>query len=99
MLHVKRGALDFVDAVLGHLRISYTLEPDGGGTRFVRDLDLPAVSAAVEAVMDKQSAAGLAALRALLEREIPAEGRGPDGAGQGRTTRTGLPSPRSGEST
>jgi uncharacterized protein YndB with AHSA1/START domain len=64
-----RLVLDSTDAGIGHIRISYTVTEEPGGTRFVRELDLPPVSPPVEAAMHAQSAAGLAA---LLEREIPA---------------------------
>jgi uncharacterized protein YndB with AHSA1/START domain len=67
-----RLVLDCPDAGIGHVRIGYTLTEEPDGTRFVRELDLPALSARVEAAMHAQSAAGLAALAALLEREIPA---------------------------
>jgi uncharacterized protein YndB with AHSA1/START domain len=67
-----RLVLDSTDAGIGHVRISYTVGEEAGGTRFVRELDLPPVSPPVEAAMHAQSAAGLAALAALLEREIPA---------------------------
>ena len=66
-----RLVLDSTDAGIGHVRITYTLDSHGRGTRFARDLDLPAVSPAVEAAMHEQSQTGLAALVALLEREIP----------------------------
>jgi uncharacterized protein YndB with AHSA1/START domain len=69
-----RLVLESTDAGIGHVRITYTLEAHGRGTRFARDLDLPAVSPAVEAAMHDQSQAGLAALAALLEREIPEPG-------------------------
>jgi uncharacterized protein YndB with AHSA1/START domain len=68
-----RLVLDSTDAGIGHVRIGYTLTEQGRGTRFVRELELPALSAPVEAAMHEQSAAGLAALAKLLEREIPAE--------------------------
>jgi hypothetical protein len=42
--------------------------------RVVRILSLPPLPAPVEAAMHTQSAAGLTALGALLEREIPATG-------------------------
>jgi uncharacterized protein YndB with AHSA1/START domain len=67
-----RLVLDSTDAGIGHVRISYTVTREGDGTRFVRELDLPPLSAPVQAAMDEQSAAGLSALAALLEREIPA---------------------------
>jgi uncharacterized protein YndB with AHSA1/START domain len=69
-----RLVLESTDAGIGHVRITYSLEADGRGARFARDLDLPALSPAVEAAMHEQSRTGLAALAALLEREIPAPG-------------------------
>ena len=68
-----RLVLDSTDAGIGHVRISYTLSEHGRGTRFVRELDLPPLSAEVEAAMHEQSRAGLSALAALLEREVPPE--------------------------
>ena len=68
----RRLVLDSPDAGIGHVRITYTATPEPDGTRFVRELDLPPLPAPVQAAMHEQSATGLAALAALLEREIPA---------------------------
>lgn len=67
-----RLVLDAPGTGIGHLRIEYTLTPDGSGTRFVRELALPPLPPAITAVMDAQSQAGITALGELLEREIPA---------------------------
>ncbi len=66
-----RLVLDSTDAGIGHVRISYTVTQERDRTRFVRELDLPPLPALVHKAMHQQSAAGLAALAALLEREIP----------------------------
>ncbi|MGE3286601.1 MAG: SRPBCC family protein [Pseudonocardia sp.] len=67
-----RLVLDAPDTGIGHVRISYTLTPHERGTRFVRELSLPPLPTPINAAMDAQSRAGLDALAALLEREIPA---------------------------
>jgi len=56
----------------GRLRISYQLAsmPDGR-THFRRDLDFPELGPQVSAAMEAQSAAGIASLASLVEREIP----------------------------
>jgi uncharacterized protein YndB with AHSA1/START domain len=69
----SRLVLDSTDAGIGHVRISYTLVQERGGTRFVRELDLPPLSPPVQAAMHEQSATALRRLLTLLEREIPDE--------------------------
>lgn len=70
-----RLVLDSTDAGIGHIRIGYTLTTEGGRTRFVRELDLPALPPPIEAAMGEQSERGLAALAELLEHEIPQPGQ------------------------
>ena len=61
------------DLAFGHLRIAYALTPEpGGGTRFQRDLDFPELGPQVGAAMEAQSAAGIASLARLVERQLPA---------------------------
>jgi hypothetical protein len=62
------------DLTLGHLRISYQLAAEGGGTRFQRDLDFPDLGAQVTAAMEAQSAVGITNLARLVQREVPAPG-------------------------
>jgi hypothetical protein len=55
---------------IGQLRISYQFEPAGTGrTRFQRDLDFPELGPEIRAAMEAQSAAGVASLARLVERE------------------------------
>ena len=55
---------------IGQLRIGYQLEPAGDGrTRFQRDLDFPELGPEIRAAMEAQSAAGVASLARLVERE------------------------------
>jgi hypothetical protein len=71
------------DLAFGHLRISYRLEEaEGGATRFQRDLDFPQLGPNIEAVMEAQSAQGVASLARLVEREVPVPGPHPAPAGQ-----------------
>jgi hypothetical protein len=57
------------DLAFGHLRISYQLATvDGGRTRFQRDLDFPDLGPQVNAVMEAQSAEGIASLARLVHR-------------------------------
>lgn len=56
---------------LGDLRITYTARATPDGTLFRRDLELPSLEPQMEALMRTQSAAGMANLKALLERLIP----------------------------
>ncbi len=60
------------DLAFGRLRIAYQLAAVPGGTRFQRDLDFPDLGPRVNAAMEGQSAAGIARLARLVEREIPA---------------------------
>ena len=61
------------DLAFGHLRISYQLTTvDGGRTRFQRDLDFPDLGPQVSAVMEAQSAQGIARLARLVQRQVPA---------------------------
>ncbi len=61
------------DLAFGHLRISYQLTTVGGGrTRFERDLDFPDLGPQVGAVMEAQSAEGIARLARLVQRQVPA---------------------------
>lgn len=62
------------DLAFGHLRISYQLATEGGGTRFQRDLDFPDLGPQVTAAMEAQSAAGIINLARLVQREVPALG-------------------------
>jgi hypothetical protein len=60
------------DLAVGHLRISYQLRQEtSGATRFQRDLDFPELGPQVSAAMEAQSAAGIANLARLVQREIP----------------------------
>jgi len=61
------------DLAFGHLRISYQLATmDDGRTRFQRDLDFPDLGPQVNAVMEAQSAEGIANLARLVHRQVPA---------------------------
>jgi hypothetical protein len=61
------------DLAFGRLRISYQLAAvDGGRTRFQRDLDFPDLGQQVNAVMEAQSAEGIASLGRLVQRQVPA---------------------------
>lgn len=60
------------DLAVGHLRISYQLSQEtSGATWFQRDLDFPELGPEVSAAMEAQSAAGIANLARLVQREIP----------------------------
>ena len=62
-----------LEADLGpaRLRISYRLDPEADGrTRFRRDLDFPELGPEIGAAMEEQSAAGVANLARLVEREV-----------------------------
>jgi Polyketide cyclase / dehydrase and lipid transport len=60
------------DLAVGRLRISYELTTVDGGTRFQGDLDFPELGPQVTAVMEAQSAEGIASLARLVQRQIPA---------------------------
>jgi hypothetical protein len=63
------------DLPFGHLRIGYRLEvAEGGGTRFQRDLDFPELGPQIGAVLEEQSAQGVASLARLVEREVAVPG-------------------------
>jgi hypothetical protein len=69
----------------GHLRISYWLDvAGGGGTLFRRDLDFPDLGPHIGAVMEAQSAQGVANLALLVEREVPAAAQDPADQPSGR---------------
>jgi uncharacterized protein YndB with AHSA1/START domain len=62
-----------LEADLGpaHLRIRYRLDPEADGrTRFRRALDFPELGPEIGAAMEEQSAAGVASLGRLVEREV-----------------------------
>ena len=66
---------------VGVLRISYRLDAAGPrGTRLRRDLDFPELGPQVNAAMEAQSAAGIANLARLVERELSVPA-GHDGTG------------------
>jgi Polyketide cyclase / dehydrase and lipid transport len=81
------------DLAVGHLRISYRFsQAAGGATRFQRDLEFPELGAQVSAAMEAQSAAGVANLARLVEREIPpSDGPPPEGPPKARATGELLP--------
>ena len=57
---------------MGQLRITYQLTTASGGrTRFQRDLDFPELGPRVGAAMEAQSAAGIASLARLVQRQVP----------------------------
>jgi Polyketide cyclase / dehydrase and lipid transport len=77
------------DLAVGHLRISYLFsQAAGGATRFQRDLDFPELGPQVSAAMEAQSAAGVANLARLIQREI-ARSDGPPPGGPPTAGATG----------
>lgn len=67
----RRLALE-TDLAVGHLRIAYELTTAADGrTRFQRDLEFPELGPQVDAVMEAQSAEGIARLARLVRREVP----------------------------
>jgi len=59
------------DLGAAHLRICYRLDAVADGrTRFQRDLDFPELGPQIGAAMEEQSAAGVANLARLVEKEV-----------------------------
>ena len=59
------------DLGAGLVRISYLLDQTADGrTRFQRDLEFPDLGPQIGAAMEDQSAAGVASLASLVEREV-----------------------------
>lgn len=59
------------DTAIGHLEIAYSASVDADGTRFERTLTYPDLGEALDQIMEQQSAAAVANLKTLLERQLP----------------------------